>query len=78
MNPSEQQTQTPATQTATSAPALPKPPAWFSQRYNPAATPSEFRFECPHCGQHFVADVGMAGRKLECPGCVKKFVIPNP
>ncbi len=38
---------------------------------------SEFKFECPVCGQHITADSSAAGTHLECPTCFQKIVVPQ-
>ena len=37
---------------------------------------SEFKFACPVCGQHITADSRLSGKRLECPTCFRKIVIP--
>lgn len=38
---------------------------------------SEFKFACPVCGQHITADSEASGKRLECPTCFRKIVIPQ-
>ncbi|HEV2394363.1 MAG TPA: hypothetical protein VG146_18595 [Verrucomicrobiae bacterium] len=38
---------------------------------------SEFKFACPVCGQHITADSRSSGRRLECPTCFQKIIVPQ-
>ncbi len=38
---------------------------------------AEIKFECPHCGQHIVADEEYAGINCECPTCFQPLTIPS-
>jgi DNA-directed RNA polymerase subunit RPC12/RpoP len=38
---------------------------------------SEFKFACPHCGQHIVGDESYCGRQIQCPGCGGAILIPQ-
>jgi hypothetical protein len=38
---------------------------------------SEFKFNCPVCGQHMAADSGASGGEIECPTCFQKIIVPN-
>lgn len=37
---------------------------------------SEFKFNCPGCGQHILANEEWVGRPIECPSCKKRITIP--
>lgn len=36
----------------------------------------EFKFACPHCGQHFQCDEAMSGRETQCVNCHLLLHIP--
>jgi len=38
---------------------------------------SEFKFACPVCGQHITADSRISGKRLECPTCFRKIIVPH-
>ena len=38
---------------------------------------AEIKFECPHCGQHIVADEEYAGINCECPTCSQSLTVPS-
>ena len=38
---------------------------------------AEIKFECPHCGQHIVADEEYAGINCECPICSQALTVPS-
>ena len=38
---------------------------------------SEFKYACPHCGQHIRCDTTQAGTTMECPTCFQKIVAPQ-
>lgn len=38
---------------------------------------SEVKFACPVCGQHITADSSTSGRRLECPTCFRKIIVPQ-
>ena len=40
--------------------------------------PSEFKFNCPHCGQHILAPLDLVGLLAPCPTCGNKLTIPTP
>ncbi len=40
-------------------------------------TRTEFKFNCPICGQHILAATEWSGRKIECPSCLTKITIPS-
>ena len=37
---------------------------------------NEFKFSCPHCGQHLAATLDWIGRAFNCPTCRKEFAVP--
>lgn len=37
---------------------------------------SEFKFSCPHCGQHLSGTEAWQGQMLNCPACQKSFQVP--
>jgi DNA-directed RNA polymerase subunit RPC12/RpoP len=37
---------------------------------------TEFKFACPVCGQHITCDASKSGRRLECPTCFQKIIVP--
>ena len=39
-------------------------------------TPKEFKFKCPACDQHIVANVEWSGRGIDCPSCHAHITIP--
>lgn len=39
---------------------------------------SEFKFNCPTCGQHLAATMASVGQEIQCPTCQGKLVIPAP
>lgn len=39
---------------------------------------SEFKFNCPACGQHLLVDEAWTGRRIDCPMCSARIVIPAP
>jgi len=41
-------------------------------------TKTEFKFNCPTCGQHILAATEWSGRQLECPSCEKQITVPAP
>lgn len=36
----------------------------------------EFKFPCPHCGQHLEVEFDMVGMTIDCPGCGQPFEVP--
>jgi hypothetical protein len=38
---------------------------------------NEFKFACPVCHQHMLADVASAGEHVECPTCHKQIIVPK-
>jgi hypothetical protein len=41
-------------------------------------TIKEFKFNCPTCGQHMVAETEWSGRRINCPSCDTGITIPSP
>ncbi len=41
-------------------------------------TQGNFKFTCPHCGQHLEAEPDWAGMECECPECGKTLTVPEP
>ncbi len=41
-------------------------------------TKTEFKFNCPTCGQHILAATEWCGRNIECPSCQAEIIIPEP
>jgi DNA-directed RNA polymerase subunit RPC12/RpoP len=39
---------------------------------------NEFKFSCPHCGQHIQCDALWSGREINCPACQQPLVVPSP
>lgn len=39
---------------------------------------SDFKFDCPKCGQHLKCDVQCSGQQIDCPTCKTQFAIPAP
>ncbi len=37
---------------------------------------SDFKFECPNCGQHLSGDVRYAGQQIACPACSSQIIVP--
>ena len=38
---------------------------------------SEFKYACPHCGQHIQCDAAQSGTTMECPTCFQKIIAPQ-
>lgn len=38
---------------------------------------SEFKYACPHCGQHIQCDSTQSGTTMECPTCFQKIIAPQ-
>jgi hypothetical protein len=38
----------------------------------------EFKFSCPHCGQHIAATAEFIGAQINCPTCSRPFEVPSP
>ena len=36
----------------------------------------EFQFNCPQCGQHILVTAKWSGRRMACPSCETRFIIP--
>jgi hypothetical protein len=39
---------------------------------------SEYKFNCPGCGQHILANEEWGGRQINCPSCKTRITIPSP
>ena len=39
---------------------------------------TNFKFACPHCGQHLEAESDWVGMEVECPRCGKAITVPKP
>ncbi len=39
---------------------------------------SEFKFNCPGCGQHILANDRWVGRRINCPSCNTRITVPPP
>ena len=39
---------------------------------------SEYKFDCPHCGQSLSADDELLGSQVECPACQEAIQVPEP
>ncbi len=39
---------------------------------------NEFKFNCPTCGQHILANAEWVGRRINCPSCETDLTIPAP
>jgi Domain of unknown function (DUF4190) len=39
---------------------------------------SNFKFNCPSCGQKILGDTGYIGSEIPCPTCRKTMTIPRP
>lgn len=37
----------------------------------------EFKFACPVCHQHIMANSDMAGAQVECPTCFRQIIVPQ-
>ena len=37
---------------------------------------AEFKFSCPHCGQHIQCDERLCRRQVQCPACNHLIVVP--
>jgi hypothetical protein len=40
-------------------------------------TMSEFKFNCPVCGQHIATDSHASGAQIECPTCFQAIIVPQ-
>jgi Domain of unknown function (DUF4190) len=38
---------------------------------------SDFKFNCPNCGQHLSGDERYSGLQITCPACAKPLVVPS-
>ena len=41
-------------------------------------TKTEFKFDCPTCGQHILVATDWVGLEMSCPSCQTKITIPSP
>ena len=41
-------------------------------------TKTEFKFNCPTCGQHILTATEWSGRRINCPACQTKITVPAP
>ncbi len=41
-------------------------------------TKTEFKFNCPTCGQHILVATEWCGRQINCPSCQTNLTIPQP
>ncbi len=39
---------------------------------------SNFKFNCPSCGQKILGDTGYVGSQIPCPTCRKPLTVPRP
>ncbi len=39
---------------------------------------SDFKFNCPGCGQKILGDTTYVGRQITCPTCRKSIAVPRP
>lgn len=39
---------------------------------------SNFKFNCPGCGQKILGDTSYVGRQISCPTCRKAIAVPQP
>jgi hypothetical protein len=39
---------------------------------------SDFKFNCPHCGQHMSGDDATQGSQIACPSCQETLTVPAP
>jgi hypothetical protein len=37
---------------------------------------AEFKFSCPHCGQHIQCDERLSRKQVQCPACQVLIVVP--
>src|SRR5438445_4653911 len=37
----------------------------------------DFKFACPDCGQHIVADESWGGSQMQCPACRCALIVPQ-
>ena len=38
----------------------------------------DYKFSCPHCGQHVLATYEVVGATVQCPTCSQIFIVPSP
>lgn len=41
------------------------------------AAKTEFKFDCPKCGQHILVSSDWMGLRISCPSCQSRIVIPS-
>lgn len=41
-------------------------------------TKTEFKFDCPKCGQHILVATDWVGLGISCPSCQTRITIPSP
>jgi hypothetical protein len=41
-------------------------------------TTTSFKFQCPHCEQRLACDIDSVGREIDCPGCERPLIVPQP
>jgi DNA-directed RNA polymerase subunit RPC12/RpoP len=39
---------------------------------------SNFKFNCPNCGQKILGDTSYVGNEIPCPTCRKPLIVPKP
>lgn len=49
----------------------------LSERAKTVTPPSDFKFVCPHCGQHIACENRCRGLAVECPGCGARIRVPR-
>lgn len=42
------------------------------------AAKTEFKFDCPKCGQHILVSTDWISLRISCPSCQSRIVIPSP
>ena len=53
-------------------------PAGTAGKTSSSSSPTEFKFNCHHCGQHILALLAQVGASGVCPGCGNELTIPTP
>jgi predicted RNA-binding Zn-ribbon protein involved in translation (DUF1610 family) len=48
----------------------------FSRATNALNSMTEFKFNCPQCGQPIRCDTGYTGQQLNCPSCRQSITVP--
>ena len=61
-------------------PTPPRPPPQPRPAPAPAArtSPAQFKFSCPHCGQHISVTTDYVGTAGSCPTCNNELTVPSP